>query len=147
MSIDLTSLIALQGMIENSTRIIRNKRVLLDIEVAALYQVDINYLRAQVKKEKARFPKDFMFQLTKEEQDKISKYAKLKQLPYVFTESGIMMVGGVLNTKKAIEIHIQVIEHFVQLFKEAMQVNEFINLNIERKESKEIFTILQKMLK
>lgn len=147
MSIDLTSLIAIQTIIENNTRTIRNKRVLLDIEVATLYEVDIEYLRKKIKKEKARLPKDFMFQLTEEECKKIVNIAKEKQLYYAFTESGIMMIGGVLNTKKAIKIHIQVIEHFVQLYKQTMRNSELINLHVKDKETKEIFTILQELLK
>jgi len=149
MSSDQTSLIAVQSVIENNTRTIRNKRVLLDIEVAALYQVDIIHLREQIEKEKARFPKDFMFQLTTTEYRKISKNTKDQQLPYAFTESGIMMIGGVLNTQKAIKIHIQIIEHFVQLYKETIQVKGLTNaINLNTKEEvKEIFTVLQQMLK
>lgn len=147
MNINLTSLISIQAIIENNTRIIRNKQVLLDIEVAKLYQVDIKYLRNQVEKEQARLPKDFMFQLTIVECKKISNNIKTKLLPYVFTENGILMVGGVLNTEKAIKIHIQVIEHFVQLYKEAMQKKEVMNridLNVK---NEEIFTVLQQLLK
>ena len=121
MNTDYTALIALQGVIENNTQTIRSKRVLLDIEVAILYQVDIEYLRRQVEKEKARLPEDFMFQLTTIEYEEIPNKTKAKQLPYAFTESGIMMIGGLLNTKKAIKIHIQVIEYFVELYREAMQ--------------------------
>lgn len=147
MNTDYTALIALQGVIENNTRTIRNKRVLLDIEVAILYEVDIKYLRKQVEKEKARLPVDFMFQLTTIEYEKISNNTKIKQLPYAFTERGIMMVGGLLNTKKAIKIHIQVIEHFVPLYREAMQESELINLNKKEESSKKIFTVLEQMLK
>ncbi len=149
MSPDHTSLIAVQSVIENNTRTIRSKRVLLDMEVAALYQVDIKYLSKKIEKEKARLPKDFMFQLTTIEYGKISNSIKTKQLPYAFTESGIMMIGGVLNSQKAIKIHIQVIEHFVQLYKETMQVSELINaINLNSKEeTKQIFTVLQQMLK
>lgn len=150
MNTDYTSLIAVQGIIENNTRTIRDKRVLLDIEVAGLYEVDIKYLRKQVEKEKARLPEDFMFQLTTIEYEEISNKTKAKQLPYAFAESGIMMIGGLLNTKKAIKIHIQVIEHFVQLYREAMQESELmngINLNVKEGETKDIFTMLQQILK
>jgi len=146
----LTSLIAIQTIIENNTRMIRNKRVLLDVEVARLYEVDVEYLRKQIEKEKTRFPKDFMFQLTAVECKKILNNTKEKQLPYVFTESGIMMIGGVLNTKKAIKIHIQIIEHFVQLYKQTMQESELmdlINLDTKNKETKDIFIVLQQLLK
>ncbi len=119
-----TLLIAIQSIIDNNTRIIRKERVLLDTEVATLYQVNIKYLREQIEKEKARFPKDFMFQLTALECNNIFNKTETKQLLYAFTESGIMMVGGILNTEKAIKIHIQVIEHFVQLYKQIIQENE-----------------------
>lgn len=140
---DLTALIAIQTFIQNNTRIIRGKRVLLDLEVAMLYQVDVTYLKKQIEKEKARLPKDFMFQLTTEEYTKTPN----GELPYAFTESGIMMIGGLLNTARAIKIHIQIIDHFVQLYKETMQTNELINLTKKEGISKEIFTILQQMLK
>jgi phage regulator Rha-like protein len=130
---NLTSLLAIQAIIDNNTLIIRNKRVLLDMEVARLYDVDLKHLRNQIEKEKLRFSKDFMFQLTTVEYKKTSNSPKIKPLPYAFTESGIMMIGGVLNTKKAIKIHIQVIKHFVQLFKETT--------------SKEIFTLLQQTIR
>ncbi len=149
MNTDHSLLIAVQAIIENNTQIIRNKRVLLDTEVATLYQVKIEYLRKQVSKEKIRLPKDFMFQLTTLEYERISNNTKAEHLPYAFTESGIMMMGGILNTKRAMKIHIQVIEHFVQLYREAMQVKELINeLNLGRKgeATEEIFTILQQML-
>lgn len=107
--------------------------MLLDVEVAKLYEVDINHLRTKIEKEKKRFPKDFMFQLTTVEYKKTSNSTKIKHLPYAFTESGIMMIGGVLNTQKAIKIHIQVINHFVQLYKETT--------------SKEIFTLLQQIIR
>lgn len=144
---DLTSLIAIQTIIENTTRIIRDKRVLLDLEVATLYQVDLVYLRNKIEQEKARLPKDFMFQLTVKEHEKIVIKTENKDLPYALTERGIMMIGGFLNTKKAIKTHIQVIEYFVQLYKETMQVSELINLNVKEESSKEIFRILQQMLK
>jgi len=144
-----TLFIAVQTIIDNNMLIIRNKRVLLDTDVAMLYEVDVDYLRKQVEKEKARLPEDFMFQLSVAEYEIRSKDANVKQLPYAFTEGGIMILGGVLNTKKAIKIHIQVIEHFVQLYKDAMQINELFNkldLNTEE-ETKELFTILQQLLK
>ena len=65
-----------------------------------------------------------MFQLTASECNTIFYKTKTEQLSYAFTESGIMMVGGILNTEKAIKIHIQVIEHFVQLYKQIIQENE-----------------------
>ncbi len=61
-----------------------------------------------------------------------------------------MMIGGILNTKKAIKIHIQIIEHFVQLYKQTMQESELmdlINLDTKDEETKDIFTILQQLLK
>ena len=66
-----TLLIAIQTIIDNNTRIIRGKRVLLDTEIATLYRVDIEYLRKQINQEINRFPKDFMFQLTASEYNKI----------------------------------------------------------------------------
>lgn len=123
---DHTLLIAVQSLIENNTKTIRNKQVILDTELAQLYEVDVEYLRKQVKKEKARLPIDFMFKLTKGEYEKIETSKKVSHLPYAFTESGIMMLGGILNTPKANKIHVQVIDYFVQLYKEVLQIKEVL---------------------
>ena len=146
---DHTLLIAVQTIIENNTRTIRNKQVILDTELALLYEVTIEYLRKRVKKENARLPKDFMFQLTQEEYNKITTNTATKQLPYAFTEGGIMMLGGILKTPKANKIHLQVIDYFVQLYKEALQIKEVmekLNQYKNDEETKEIFTVLEHMI-
>ncbi|MFH1440752.1 MAG: ORF6N domain-containing protein [Candidatus Omnitrophota bacterium] len=103
--------------------IIRGKRVILDRDLAKLYEVDTSQLTRQVKRNIDRFPEDFMFQLTKEEvknlmcQFGISSWGGTRKLPYAFTEQGIAMLSGVLYSKRAIQVNIQIMRAFIQLKK------------------------------
>ena len=108
--------------IESKILLIRGKKVMLDKDLAELYGVSTKRLNEQVKRNKYRFPEDFMFQLTKEEIDSSrSQFATLKQgqnikyLPYVFTEQGVAMLSSVLNSKKAILVNIQIMRIFTKL--------------------------------
>ena len=105
---------------------IRNQNVMLDRDLAKLYEVETRRLNEQVRRNVARFPKDFMFQLTKDEYDFLrSQNAILKQgrgqhpkyLPNAFTENGIAMLSSVLNSEKAIQINIQIMRVFTQIRK------------------------------
>jgi hypothetical protein len=109
-----------------ATRIgfIRGQRVLLDADLAALYEVTTKRLNEQVRRNAAKFPADFMFQLTAEEWDALrSQFATLKPgrgqhrkyLPYVFTEHGALMAANVLNSARATDVAIFVVRAFVQL--------------------------------
>ena len=116
-----TKLISIET-IENKIFLIRGKRVMLDKDLAELYGVTTKRLNEQVKRNKYRFPEDFMFQLTKEEAHSLrSQFATLKQgqnikyLPYVFTEQGVAMLSSVLNSKKAILVNIQIMRIFTKL--------------------------------
>ena len=101
--------------------IIRGKRVMLDSDLALLYGVKTGRLNEQVKRNIKRFPKDFMFQLTKEEtlslisQNATSSWGGLRKLPRVFTQEGVAMLSSVLNTERAIMVNIQIMRAFVQL--------------------------------
>lgn len=101
--------------------IIRGKRVMLDRDLAELYRVETKSLNLAVKRNRDRFPDDFMFQLTKEEladlrfQFETSRWGGVRYLPYVFTEQGVAMLSSVLNSKRAIQANIQIIRAFVQL--------------------------------
>ena len=93
--------------IESLIKVIRGQQVMLDRDLAALYGVEVKRLNEQVKRNIKRFPKDFMFQLTKEECLR-SQFATLnegrgqhlKYMPYVFTENGVAMLSSVLRSKK-----------------------------------------------
>src|SRR5579863_9153646 len=99
--------------IEQSILVIRGQKVMLDRDLAALYGVPAKRLNEQVKRNLARFPEDFMFQLTPEEAAVLrSQFATLKKgtgkhrkyLPYVFTELGVAMLSTVLRSERAIEV-------------------------------------------
>ena len=115
--------------IKNLIYEIRGNKVMLDSDLADLYEVPTFRLNEAVKRKRARFPQNFMFQLTKEEYDfLISQFAISKTgrggrrtLPYVFTEQGVAMLSSVLNSEKAIQINIQIMNTFVQMRQWAME--------------------------
>jgi hypothetical protein len=140
---------------------LRDKRIMLDRDLAGLYGVKSIRLREQVKRNIARFPENFMFQLTAKEVNlMVSQIAipSRKQLggslPYAFTEHGILMLANVLRSKKAIQVSVRIIEIFVKL-REMVLTHKDILLKLEILErevttSKEdigvIFTYLKKLL-
>ncbi len=114
----------LSGEIDIKSRIltIRGVQVMLDRDLAELYGVDVKRLNEQVKRNAERFPSDFMFQLSKEEclRSQIATLNEargkhLKYMPYVFTESGIAMLSGVLRSPTAIEVNIRIMRAFVAM--------------------------------
>jgi len=110
------------GQIEQQILLIRGQRVMLDADLAGLYGTTTKRLNEQVKRNRGRFPEDFMFQLTKKEKAEVvaicDHLAKLKfspVLPNAFTEHGVIMVASVLNTKRAIQVSVFVVRAFVKL--------------------------------
>ena len=118
--------------IQNLIYEIRGIKVMLDSDLAKLYGVETFNLNKAVKRNIGRFPKDFMFQLTKEEyeslifQNGISKTQRggRRFMPYVFTEQGVAMLSSVLNSEQAIAINIQIMRTFVQLKQFALENKE-----------------------
>ena len=122
---------------------IRGIQVILDNDLAELYEISTKALNQAVKRNIKRFPEDFMFQLTYPEKDKlVTKCDHLKsmkfsyQLPYVFTEQGIACLSGILKSEKAIEVNIQIIRTFVSMRKFISKNAEiFVRLDtVERKQ-------------
>jgi hypothetical protein len=117
-----TSLIP-AGRVEDLILQIRGQKVLLDADLAALYQVATKRLNEQVRRNQDRFPPDFVFQLSKEEFDSLkshfatsrSGWGGKRKLPFVFTEHGAIMAASVLNSPKAVEMSILVVRAFVKL--------------------------------
>ena len=113
--------------IKNLIYTIRGYRVMLDSDLAMLYGVETKRLNESVKRNIDRFPSHYMFQLTKEEwlnlRSQIATFSNdiRKYTPYVFTEQGVAMLSSVLNSKKAIQINIQIIDTFVQMRKWAIE--------------------------
>jgi hypothetical protein len=109
--------------IERSILLIRGQRVMLDNDLARLYDVTTKRLNEQVKRNLDRFPEDFMFQLNEEEGELLrSHFATSKEgrggrryLPYVFTEHGTVMLASILNSPVAVKASIQVVRAFIQL--------------------------------
>lgn len=118
----MENLIEVKNLIYN----IRACRVMLDSDLAMLYDVETRALNQAVKRNIERFPEDFMFQLTEKEWDYLRSQivtSNTKQktrggrqyLPYAFTEQGIAMLSGVLKSKRAIQVNVQIMRTFVKL--------------------------------
>lgn len=109
------------GEIIDKILTIRGQRVMLDSDLALLYQVETKSLKRAVKRNIERFPPDFMFELTKEEanilrcQNGTSSWGGSRYLPYAFTEQGVAMLSTVLSSKVAIDINIQIMRAFVSV--------------------------------
>ena len=115
---------------------IRGTKVMLDKDLAELYGVLTGNLNRAVKRNIKRFPEDFMFQLTKEEFDNLifqfgtSSWGGTRKLPYAFTEQGVAMLSGILNSDRAINVNIQIMRIFSKI-REALTDNLSIKLDIE----------------
>lgn len=137
--------------------IIRNKKVMLDRDLAELYGVKTKVLNQAVKRNIKRFPADFMFKLDKDEfrnlksQIVTSSWGGTRVEPLAFTEQGVAMLSSVLNSNRAIEVNIQIIRTFTKL-RELLATNEELQRKITQMEQrydkklKEIFNILQLLL-
>lgn len=106
-------------LIQSKIYEIRDQKVMLDFDLAALYQVETRVLNQAVKRNMKRFPSDFMFQLTSDEwailksQFVISSWGGTRKLPFAFTEQGLAMLSGVLNSDIAIQVNINIMRAFV----------------------------------
>jgi len=128
--------------IDRAILIIRGKKVMLDSDLAEIYGVKTSRLNEQVKRNKDRFPVDFMFQLTNEEKqevivncDHLEKLKFSRTNPYAFTEHGTIMLANVLNTKTAIETSVLIVRAFVKL-RELLSTHKELERKILELESK-----------
>ncbi len=128
-------------IITNKIYLIREQKVMLDSDLAELYQVETRRLNEQIKRNIARFPKDFMFRLTKEEwknlksQFATSSWGGRRKEPYVFTEHGVLMLSSVLNSERAIAVNIKIMRVFTKL-REMIFNNKDLLLRMEKIERK-----------
>lgn len=109
-----------KNLIESRIFTLRGEQVMIDFQLAELYQIETKRLNEQVKRNVKRFPNSFMFQLTENEWELLRSQfatAKRRTLPYVFTEQGVSMLSAVLNSDIAIEISIQIMQAFVEMRK------------------------------
>ena len=117
------------AVIQSKIYEVRGVKVMLDKDLASLYQVEVRVLNQAVKRNIKRFLSDFMFQLTKEEWENlksqfvISSWGGIRKLPYAFTEQGLAMLSGILNSDVAISVNIQIMRAFVAIRQGLLQVN------------------------
>jgi hypothetical protein len=117
-------------LIKNSILDIRGKRVILDYELAKLYEVETKYLKRTVRNNLVRFPTDFMFELTSEEwndlrcKNSTSSWGGQRYPPFAFTEQGVAMLSGLLNSKTAIYINISIMRAFVLMRQWALEYHD-----------------------
>ncbi len=121
----------------NKIYVIRNQKVMLDKDLADLYQVETKQLKRQVKRNIERFPEDFMFELTELEYENLrcqigtSSWGGVRYLPIVFTEQGVAMLSSVLNSKIAIAVNIQIMRIFTKV-RQMLTDNTELRLDIEK---------------
>ncbi len=121
-------------LIERRIYLIRGQKVMIDVDLAELYQVPTKRLNEQVRRNYKRFPQDFMFRLTKAEAENLRSqiatsslgHGGRRSLPYAFTEQGVAMLSGVLNSEQAIEVNITIMRAFVKL-RQMLESNEELN--------------------
>jgi hypothetical protein len=124
---------------------VRGQKVILDFDLALLYKVETRVLNQAVKRNSQRFPEDFMFQLTENEYDSLrSQIVTLKEngrgkhkkyMPFAFSEQGIAMLSGILNSEVAINVNIAIMRTFVMIRKFAIE-NKDLNFKLLEMESK-----------
>ncbi len=125
-----------ENLVANKIYLIRDKRVMLDRDLAELYEVETRALNQAVSRNMERFPEAFMFQLNQQEfeilksQFVTSSWGGTRKLPYVFTEQGVAMLSSVLRSKKAIQVNIQIMMVFTKV-REMLVDNLSLKLDIE----------------
>jgi len=134
---------------------VRGKKVLLDRDLAELYQVKTKTLNQAVRRNMERFPDDFIFKVTEVERlevvtacDHLASLKFSSQLPYAFTEQGVAMLSSVLNSERAIMVNIQIMRAFTQL-RRMLMTNRDLRQKIEAMEKKydEQFAIVFEAIK
>jgi hypothetical protein len=122
--------------------LIRGQKVMISNDLADLYGVTTKRLNEQVKRNRKRFPQHFMFQLTEKEKDKVVancdhlqniKYSPY--LPYVFTEHGTVMLANILNSERAIQVSIRIVEIYIKM-REYILTNKDLLLKMEQLEKR-----------
>ena len=131
--------------IEARIHVIRGERVMLDVDLAALYGVQTGRLNEAVRRNRSRFPTDFMFRLTVAETERLLSQVAIanrprrggsRDLPYAFTEHGVAMLSSVLRSSRAVAVNILIVRTFVQLRRTVSETTELGHRidGIERRE-------------
>ena len=156
---ELQALVAEQKIL-NRIYVVRGQKVMIDEDLAEMYQVETRRLNEQVKRNANRFPKDFMFTLTQKEfenlksQNATSSWGGRRKLPNAFTEQGVAMLSSVLNSDTAIEVNIRIIRVFTKLKEYALTHKEILRqlAKLERevkgnsKDIENIFMVLKELI-
>lgn len=128
--------------LESKIYLVRGQKVMLDGDLAELYEVEVKQLKRQVRRNIDRFPTDFMFQLSQDDYDSLRRHfgtlkrgEHSKYLPYVFTEQGVAMLSSVLNSKRAVQVNIQIMRAFVRL-REMISSNKELAKRLDELEKK-----------
>ncbi len=130
-------------LITSKIYVIRDKKVMLDEDLAELYNVTTGNLNKAVKRNAARFPDDFMFQLTKKEFSNLlfqigrSSWGGRRTPPIAFTEQGVAMLSGVLHSERAIKVNIQFMRVFTRM-RQMLETNKEILKKLDNLERKDI---------
>jgi len=131
-----------QEVIEEKIFVLRGQRIMIDRDLAQLFEVETKYLNRQVKRNLIRFPTEFMFQLNEAERDQLvtnwHRFGSLKHtanLPYAFTENGVAMLSTVLKSERAVKLSIFIIKTFIRL-REILNTNKDLAFKIGELESK-----------
>ena len=133
--------IVLSELIQSKIILIRGEKVMLDADLAKLYEVSTKRLNEQVRRNPGRFPSDFMFQLTKEEyrilrsQFATSSWGGRRYLPYAFTEQSVAMLSSVLDSERAILVNVEIMRTFVRL-REILATHKYLARKLEELEKK-----------
>jgi len=151
--------LSIQSEIKSRIYTIRNKEVMLDEDLAKLYEVDTKVFNQAVKRNIERFPDDFRFQLTEKEYENLrsqfvtssSEHGGRRYAPYVFTEQGLYMLSAVLKSSVAIEVSIEIMRTFTKMRDFSMHYNKLARqiIELERKHDKkfkEVFTRLDEIV-
>jgi hypothetical protein len=133
----------MQNTLQSKIHEIRGQKIMLDFDLAVLYEIETRVLNQSVKRNYKRFPIDFMFQLTDKEWQTMSSQIVMTStskrpktsLPYVFTEQGVAMLSGVLNSDIAINVNIAIMRTFALIRSQLHYNNEF-NEKLAKLESK-----------
>ena len=143
-----------QGEINSRIIILRGKQVMLDRDLAELYDVETKYLKRQVQRNFERFDEeDFMFVMTKEEFENLrsqigtANFSKTRALPYAFTEQGVYMLATVINSPIAIEINKNIMRTFAKLREFTKHYNALAKkiIELERKNDKQFKEVFAKL--
>jgi hypothetical protein len=130
-------LIIPDDIVINKIYLVRGQKVMLDNDLAELYEIETRRLNEQVKRNIGRFPEDFMFQLTTEEFNNLksqfatSSWGGRRKRPYAFTEHGVLMLSSVINSDRAIKVNIQIMSIYTRI-RQILFTHQDILLRLEK---------------